>query len=73
MIMVFDKKKAIQTKLQAEDGPMGASRRQIQFPSMYAYSRGVCDRQGSSGLGSPLFYIISWAMIWPVDYKKDAH
>ncbi len=28
--------------------------------------------QGSPGLGSPLFYINSWAMIWPVDYNKDA-
>ena len=34
------------------------------------YPRGVCDRQGSPGSGSPLFYINSWAMIWPVDYKK---
>jgi len=33
------------------------------------YPLGVCDRQGSPGSGSPLFYINSWAMIWPVDYK----
>jgi hypothetical protein len=31
---------------------------------------GVCDRQGFQGSGSPLFYINSWAMIWPIDYKK---
>jgi hypothetical protein len=31
------------------------------------------DRQGSPGSGSPLFYINSWAMIWPVDYKEDAN
>jgi hypothetical protein len=31
MIPVFDKKKATQTKLQTEDGPMGASRRRIQI------------------------------------------
>ncbi len=31
MIPVFDKKKAIRTKLQTEDGPMGASRRRIQI------------------------------------------
>ncbi len=39
------------------------------------YPRGVCDRQGSPGSGSPLVYINSWPMIcqWPVDYKKDAH
>ena len=35
------------------------------------YPLGVCDRQGSPGSGSPLFYINSWAMIWPVDYNKD--
>ncbi len=34
------------------------------------YPRGMCDRQGSPGSGSPLFYINSWAMMWPVDYKK---
>ncbi len=31
MIPVFDKKKAIRTKLRTEDGPMGASRRRIQI------------------------------------------
>ena len=34
------------------------------------YPLGMCNRQGAPGLGSPLFYINSWAMIWPVDYKK---
>ena len=34
------------------------------------YPLGMCDRQGVPGSGSPLFYINSWAMIWPVDYKK---
>ncbi len=36
------------------------------------YPQGVCDRQGIPGLGSPLFYINSWAMIWPIDYKAVA-
>jgi hypothetical protein len=36
------------------------------------YPLRVCDRQGAPGLGSPLFYINSWAMIWPNDYKAVA-
>ena len=35
-----------------------------------SYPLGVCDRPGEPGTGSPLFYINSWAMIWPVDYQS---
>ena len=31
---------------------------------------GVCNRAGESSSGSPLFYINSWAMIWPVVYQS---
>ena len=30
-----------------------------------AFKRGKCDEQGRPGTGSKLFYINSWAMIWP--------
>lgn len=33
-----------------------------------AYSRGKCDEQGRQGMGSNIFYINSWAMIWPCDH-----
>ena len=38
------------------------------------YPLGVCDRHGdpASGSGSALFYINTWAMIWPVDYQAKA-
>jgi hypothetical protein len=29
------------------------------------YPRGSCDNRGAPGSGSKLFYINSWAMIWP--------
>jgi hypothetical protein len=31
-----------------------------------SYPQGVCDRQVAPGSGSPLFYINTWAMIWPL-------
>ena len=34
------------------------------------YPRGVCDRQGTPGSGSKLFYINSWAMIWSSDQTR---
>ena len=37
------------------------------------YPLGMCNSQRSPGTGSPLFYINSWAMIWPVNYNKDGH
>ena len=33
-----------------------------------AFSRGQCDERGQPGSGSKLFYINSWAMIWPSDH-----
>ena len=36
------------------------------------FPRGRCDNQGQPGSGSPLFYINSWAMIWPTDYPAAA-
>ena len=36
------------------------------------YKLGVCDRQGEQGSGSPLFYINTWAMVWPNDYPALA-
>ena len=34
--------------------------------------RGACDCAGRLGSGSPLFYINTWAMIWPTDYPALA-
>ncbi len=39
------------------------------------YPLGVCDHQGPQGepgSGSPLFYINTWAMVWPYDYPALA-
>ena len=36
------------------------------------YPKGVCDRQGTPGSGSKLFYISSWAMIWPSDHPRGS-
>ena len=36
-----------------------------------AFKRGKCDERGlpgTEGVGSKLFYINSWAMIWPSDH-----
>ena len=32
------------------------------------YEHGLCDRAGEPGSGSRLFYINSWAVIWPTDH-----
>ena len=38
------------------------------------YPMGICDRVDSPGSGSRLFYINTWAMIWPTDYRDcDYH
>ncbi len=50
-------------------GDDGTIPRNMHCRKVACYPRGVCDSQGSPGSGSPLFYINSWAMIWPVDYK----
>ena len=36
------------------------------------YEMGVCDRRGEPGSGSPLYYINTWAMVWPTDYPAAA-
>ena len=38
------------------------------------YKRGVCDQRGAGepGSGSPLYYINTWAMVWPTDYPAVA-
>ena len=54
-------------------GDNGTIPREMHGSKDAFYPLGMCDRQGSPGTGSPLFYINSWAMIWPVDYKKDGH
>jgi len=33
---------------------------------------GQCDRRGEPGSGSPLYYINTWAMVWPSDYPAVA-
>ena len=35
------------------------------------FSHGECDRDGRPGTGSKLFYINSWAMIWPSDHPRN--
>ena len=32
------------------------------------FEHGICDRDGKPGSGSRLFFINSWAMLWPTDY-----
>jgi hypothetical protein len=34
--------------------------------------RGICDRKELPGYGSKLYYINTWAMIWPTDYPVVA-
>ena len=43
-----------------------------QRPKDACFKLGGCDRQGAPGLGSPLFYINTWAMVWPNDYPAVA-
>ena len=54
-------------------GDNGTIPREMHSRKDVFYPLGMCDRQRSPGTGSPLFYINSWAMIWPVDYKKDGN
>ena len=54
-------------------GDDGTIPRQMHGRKEACYPLGMCDRQGSPGTGSPLFYINSWAMIRPVDYNKDGN
>ena len=35
------------------------------------YPKGTCDRDDAPGSGSRLFYLNTWAMIWPTDYRNS--
>ncbi len=50
-----------------ETAPGSRRRRRHHSPAHARQQGSVLSAPGS---GSPLFYINSWAMIWPVDYKK---
>jgi len=43
-----------------------ASKQQAHFPE------GTCDRANAPGSGSKLFYINTWAMVWPSDLPISA-
>ena len=55
-------------------GNYGTIPRSMSHPSRKdtCFPRGICDRQGQSGSGSPLYYISTWAMTWPTDYPAVA-
>ena len=36
------------------------------------YPQGECDGQNRPGSGSKLYYINSWAMLWPSDHPRDS-
>lgn len=55
-------------------GDYGTIPYSMQGRKVGCYSRGICDRLNSPGSGSRLFYINTWAMIWPTDYRDcDYH
>jgi hypothetical protein len=35
------------------------------------YPKGTCDSDDAPGSGSRLFYLNTWAMIWPTDYRNS--
>ena len=35
------------------------------------YPHGSCDTPGNLGTGSRVFYLNTWAMIWPTDYRAS--
>ncbi len=49
-------------------GDFGTIHRNMSSRKDACFPRGSCDKRGSPGSGSNLFYINSWAMIWPTDY-----
>ncbi len=53
-------------------GDHGTIPRRMHGRKDACYKLGVCDRQGEPGSGSPLFYINTWAMVWPHDYPAVA-
>jgi hypothetical protein len=50
-------------------GDTGTIPRSMHGRRETSYPLGVCDRHGEPGSGSSLFYINTWAIIWPVDYQ----
>ena len=53
-------------------GDFGTIPRSMHGRKEACFPLGVCDRHGDPGSGSALFYINTWAMIWPVDYQAKA-
>ena len=53
-------------------GDYGTIPRSMHGRKDACYERGVCDRRGEPGSGSPLYYINTWAMVWPTDYPAAA-
>ena len=53
-------------------GNYGTIPRSMSLRKDACFPRGACDRTGRLGSGSPLFYINTWAMIWPTDYPALA-
>ena len=53
-------------------GDYGTSPRIMHGHKEACYKRGVCDRRGEPGSGSPLYYINTWAMVWPMEYPAVA-
>ena len=53
-------------------GNYGTIPRSMSLRKDACFPRGACDRAGRPGSGSPLFYINTWAMIWPTDYPALA-
>ena len=53
-------------------GNYGTIPRSMSLRKDACFPRGTCDRAGRPGSGSPLFYINTWAMIWPTDYPALA-
>ena len=55
-------------------GNYGTIPRSMSHRKDACFPRGICDRQGQPGSGSPgpLYYINTWAMTWPTDYPAVA-
>ena len=49
-------------------GDFGTIPRAMSREKESCFPRGRYDQQGRPGSGSPLYYINTWAMIWPTDY-----
>jgi hypothetical protein len=53
-------------------GNYGTIPRSMSRRKEACFPRGMSDREGRPGSGSQLYYINSWAMIWPNDYPAPA-